>query len=268
MISSNNSTHPLSFLSLWKDEGGHHCILLPNVYGVSGCSVLLEYFSCSNGISVQNILSSPDFLFHTTFVEESLPLNVEHVRKLTAYAQNTAMGSGKVIVLQNIETASTSALNALLKIIEEPPKNTVFYMIYSNANSIPATVRSRSLLVRENITDVENFTTLANFLKLPVNFQTFINCGYDFSVYESIMNIKDLSFADILTKVQAKGCVYEEIFAFLEYKLHQFSLKQSQASFNIYKHIFQLRKQIKHLKINEQTVLIQLIEEVHALVRS
>lgn len=270
MISSSNSNHALSFLSLWKDAGGHHCILLPNIYGIHGCSVLLEYLSYINGVSIQNILSSPDFLFHTTFVEGSLPLNVEHVRKLTAYAQNTAMGSGKIIVLQNIETASTSALNALLKIIEEPPKSTVFYMIYSDANSIPETVRSRSLLVRENITDEENFITLAHFLKLPVDFQTFANCGYDFSVYKPIMNVKNLSFADILAKVQQKGTNYEEIFAFLEYQMQQVFVAKQQylKAFDVYQDIFKMRKQVKNLNTNEQAVLIQLIEEVHALVRS
>lgn len=265
-LSSNNTD--LSFLSLWKERVVHHCVLLPSLYGIKGCAILLKYLTHTHKLSSQGVLSSPDFLFHTTFVEDSLPLNIEHVRKLTSYAQNTAMGNGKVIVLQNIETASHSALNALLKIVEEPPRGTTFYMIYSDVNAVPKTIRSRGVELHEKPFTQTQFNTVAKFLEVPEDYHLFTGCGYDFATYSTTISIADLSFQDAFARVQSKGFNAQELFAFLEYKLAHFAREEANdiRPFKALKHIFEMKKKIRNLKINEQVVLLQLLEEVHALV--
>ena len=127
----------LGFLSLWNAPVRHHCVLLPSLYSINNCSLLLKYFEFIYQISPEATLALPDFLFFTEFSEYKIPLAVDDVRDvIIRFAQNTSFGEQKSIIIEKIEEASISALNALLKIIEEPPQNTYFYLIYSNIDSI------------------------------------------------------------------------------------------------------------------------------------
>lgn len=52
----------------------------------------------------------------------------------------------KVYVIDEVHMLSKSAFNALLKVLEEPPKHVVFVLCTTELNAIPATVRSRSAI--------------------------------------------------------------------------------------------------------------------------
>jgi DNA polymerase-3 subunit gamma/tau len=54
-----------------------------------------------------------------------------------------AMGRFRVFILDEAHMLSSSAWNALLKTLEEPPPQTVFVLCTTEAQKIPATVRSR-----------------------------------------------------------------------------------------------------------------------------
>jgi len=56
--------------------------------------------------------------------------------------------SYKLIVLDKAETMTAEAANALLKILEEPPKNTLFILLAENINYLPSTVISRCQLLK------------------------------------------------------------------------------------------------------------------------
>ena len=49
----------------------------------------------------------------------------------------------KVYILDEVHMLSTSAWNALLKVLEEPPKKTIFIMATTNPEKIPQTILSR-----------------------------------------------------------------------------------------------------------------------------
>lgn len=49
----------------------------------------------------------------------------------------------RAIIIDNAETMTTEAANALLKTIEEPPPNNHFFIITSSERDIPMTIRSR-----------------------------------------------------------------------------------------------------------------------------
>lgn len=51
---------------------------------------------------------------------------------------------GKVCIIKDAETMNLSAQNALLKILEEPPKNVKFILCCDNAGSMLETIRSRA----------------------------------------------------------------------------------------------------------------------------
>ena len=76
-------------------------------------------------------------------------ISVDQVRELRRRLHATAhYGAYKLAVLLPADALNTAAANALLKLLEEPPDNTVFLLLSQRLASLPATVRSRCQLLR------------------------------------------------------------------------------------------------------------------------
>lgn len=262
----------LGFLSLWQSKMVHHCILLPNIYSINGCKLLLEFLSWQRKKSIDALLCDPDIFFYTQFNPESYPLNVEHSRQIIANAQNTPFGENKVFVVENIDVASNSAVNALLKIIEEPPKNTYFLLTYQNLESVSATVRSRSLKIDEKISTRESFEALCLFFDIDANYEEFEIAGFDFSVYMNFINIKDWNMENINDVFfDSKKISETEAWLFIEKEAQIKSRKCKNAVdmekiSSLYRKICTLQKSTRLLNINKQNVFFQLIEELREIV--
>ncbi len=69
-----------------------------------------------------------------------VPVSV--VRRMTAWA-HTAGGGRKVVILENVDRLGESARNALLKILEEPPRDLHFVLTTSRRGAVLPTIRSR-----------------------------------------------------------------------------------------------------------------------------
>ncbi|MFZ5493044.1 MAG: DNA polymerase III subunit delta' [Pseudomonadota bacterium] len=79
----------------------------------------------------------------------SVIINVEQVRELHDRLHASAhYGGYKLAVLLPADALNTAAANALLKLLEEPPDNTLFLLLSQRAAHLPATVRSRCQLLR------------------------------------------------------------------------------------------------------------------------
>lgn len=70
-------------------------------------------------------------------------ISVDQVRALAATIVNYAHGSIKVVLVTPAHAMNLSAANALLKSLEEPPSDTVFILVSSRPDQLPATIRSR-----------------------------------------------------------------------------------------------------------------------------
>ncbi len=74
---------------------------------------------------------------------------VEPVREAVAHAHATAaMGGYRVLVIDPIEALNANAANAVLKLIEEPPRRTVILCISHRPEMTLATIRSRCARLR------------------------------------------------------------------------------------------------------------------------
>lgn len=71
---------------------------------------------------------------------------IEEVRKIRDMCQYAHDGKWRVVLLDEAHSMSKEAFNSLLKILEEPPPNTVFVLITTEVDKILETVRSRSML--------------------------------------------------------------------------------------------------------------------------
>jgi len=70
--------------------------------------------------------------------------SVDDVRKLIEQAQSASIDSEyKVFIMDEVHALSNSAWQAMLKILEEPPKKSVFIMCTTDPQKIPNTILSR-----------------------------------------------------------------------------------------------------------------------------
>ncbi len=102
--------------------------------------------NCSGCIKVK-AGSHPDF-FTAEGGLTPRSFKVETIRQIRsdAYVQSQE-GGFKVYLLMRAESMSAQAQNALLKILEEPPAQTVFLLTCPTANSLLQTVRSRAQMI-------------------------------------------------------------------------------------------------------------------------
>jgi DNA polymerase-3 subunit gamma/tau len=70
---------------------------------------------------------------------------VEDVRKLRDITLYAHSGTHRVIMLDEVHSASRDAFNALLKTLEEPPPKVVFVLLTTETGKIPETIRSRAM---------------------------------------------------------------------------------------------------------------------------
>ena len=75
-------------------------------------------------------------------------ISVEAVRRIHPFLHMTAAEGGwRVVIVDSAEYLNTSSQNALLKILEEPPKKTVLILTTSQPGSFLPTIRSRCRMV-------------------------------------------------------------------------------------------------------------------------
>jgi DNA polymerase-3 subunit delta' len=71
-------------------------------------------------------------------------IKIEAVRELIDFAHLTAHRSGRrVIIVEPAEAMNLAAANALLKILEEPPKDVLFLLVSHNRERLLPTIKSR-----------------------------------------------------------------------------------------------------------------------------
>ena len=89
-------------------------------------------------------------------------IKIEQVRELFLFLNKTTYYKGiKIVLLDNAENLNINSSNALLKSIEEPDKNTFFFIINNNSEKILKTIKSRCINFKINF----SFTEKKNIFK-------------------------------------------------------------------------------------------------------
>lgn len=258
------------FLPLWGNGVFHHCVLLPNIYSIENCKLLLEFISFWKKKPIASLLCDPDIFLYTKFNNELSPLKVESSRQIIINAQNSPLNENKVFIIEDIDLASNSAVNAILKIIEEPPKNTYFFLTYQSFENVLQTIRSRSLKYKNCHILKENFEELCEFFEISANYELFENAGYNFVNYKKLLDIPQ-SIENIKEIISSKDFSQQDVWFFIESEIQRKARKcknfsQMVVISNFYKKVAFLQKAIYNLNINKQNVFFQLIEELCAII--
>ena len=103
---------------------------VPTAEPCGECQSCME-IAAGNSLDVQEI----DAASHT---------GVDHIRELIGSVSYRASGRYKVYILDEVHMLSTSAFNALLKTLEEPPAHVRFIFATTEIRKIPPTVLSRT----------------------------------------------------------------------------------------------------------------------------
>ncbi len=106
----------------------------------------LEFDYCDTCRVCNNINKEVYSDLHFIKASES-NIKIEQIREVIKNASESSFEKGKkVFIIEDVNKLRKESANALLKIVEEPPKDT-FFLLLSNSLSILPTIKSRSLSI-------------------------------------------------------------------------------------------------------------------------
>ena len=128
-------------------------------------------------------------------------VTIEQIRELSSFIElaSSSQEDYKIIYIKDADALSTSAANALLKNLEEPPTNTFFILNSKNLHKILPTIRSRSSIhflpsptreQTESYLEQEGHQDAIKFIDLSGNKPLFaIQLANDHEVLNSIVSL-------------------------------------------------------------------------------
>jgi len=75
---------------------------------------------------------------------------VENIREIIEGSKYAPLGRRKVYIIDEVHMLSIAAFNALLKTLEEPPKNVLFILCTTESHKVPVTIKSRCRTIEFN----------------------------------------------------------------------------------------------------------------------
>lgn len=94
-------------------------------------------------------VSNPDML-----IIEEIPIKIEVIKKLNHWVSIKPHSSThKLIVIKNFETITLDAANTLLKMLEEPPPDTIFILQAEKIEKVIPTIQSRCQIIKEKFVE-------------------------------------------------------------------------------------------------------------------
>ncbi len=97
-------------------------------------------------------------------------ITVEAIRNLSQQLMKTSAEGYRIILVDAIDDLNRNAANAILKILEEPPKHTLFLLVSHNPNKLLPTIISRCRRLSFyplNQQDMKKVITAHDFLETP-----------------------------------------------------------------------------------------------------
>ena len=126
----------------------------------------------------------PNFYLIENFNDKRI-IDIKQVKNMISYVNKTSYERKiKFILIDNAEYLNLHSVNALLKIIEEPPSNTFIIFIHNSSIKLIETLKSRCIEFKIFFSNQEKQKILDNLLiyydlKIDINFLEKIKSFYD-----------------------------------------------------------------------------------------
>lgn len=125
------------------------------------------------------------------------------------------VGKYKVYIIDEVHMLSTSAFNALLKTLEEPPKHTVFILATTEVHKLPATILSRCLRFDFRLVSLDELTSLVKKI-LTEEKVTFEDTAINVIARAGEGSVRDtLSIADRCVSFAGDNLTYQAVLSVL-----------------------------------------------------
>ncbi|CAL4321712.1 DNA polymerase III subunit delta' C-terminal domain-containing protein [Buchnera aphidicola] len=143
----------------YQNNNLHHAIILES-HSINNISKLIwtiiKWIFCNSPIGMKNCYKCKNCILTNTKKHPDLYIlfpkkkkqyiSTENIRNILQKIQNTPQQNKiKIIWIPDYSTLTIFGINILLKVIEEPPKNTFFFLGNKKTNTIHATFKSRLL---------------------------------------------------------------------------------------------------------------------------
>ena len=149
--------------------------------------------ACGKCQDCQWILSEhPNLKIVNNEAEEgtSKNISIESIRNLKKFFELSShtIDGNKVILINNAESLTLNAANALLKILEEPPENSYIILTAENISSLLPTIISRCVMIKTPIPSIkaaESFLKMEGFENLCSQLPLFSNLPLEVIAHQS-----------------------------------------------------------------------------------
>ena len=211
----NLFSHKVEFhklIDLYKDNNLPNKILFSGEKGIGKCTLayhLVNYILSLNedfSYDLNNLKiipdnksfklvqnkSNPNFIL-VDIVEEKKNIDISQIRNLILTLNKSSFNTKpRFVLIDNIELLNINAVNALLKILEEPNDNINFILINNNKRILP-TLKSRCLNFKIQLTSNQSIE-IANKI-LNNNYNEFLNEDFvnNYSTPGEILNLIDFA---------------------------------------------------------------------------
>ena len=136
---------------------------------------------------------------------------VDTIRGLINELKYNLGGKYKVYILDEVQSMSSQAFEALLKILEEPPKKVSFVLLTTEIWKIPDTIKSRCSVIKFNKIDYKHILDRLNYIvsqeEIDINAEalSLISEYADGSLRDAIKYVEQaLSFGESITEKTLK----------------------------------------------------------------
>ncbi|VFP84985.1 DNA polymerase III subunit delta' [Buchnera aphidicola (Cinara splendens)] len=141
-----NSLHPITLIQAPTGVGISKLIF--NISKWILCSHKNKFTNCKKCIScfLINKKNHPDF-YNVNYISQYKNIGINIIRNIIKNLYKTSQQGGcKIVYFSNINSCTLEASNALLKTLEEPPINTIFFLHTRNITQVINTIKSRSII--------------------------------------------------------------------------------------------------------------------------
>ena len=211
----NLFSHKVEFhklIDLYKDNNLPNKILFSGEKGIGKCTLayhLVNYILSLNedfSYDLNNLKiipdnksfklvqnkSNPNFIL-VDIQEEKKNIDISQIRNLILTLNKSSFNTKpRFVLIDNIELLNINAVNALLKILEEPNDNINFILINNNKRILP-TLKSRCLNFKIQLTSNQSIEITNNILEN--NYNKFLNEDFvnNYSTPGEILNLIDFA---------------------------------------------------------------------------
>ena len=151
--------------------------------------------------------------------EEKRHIDINEIRKLNNFINKSSFNDNlKIVLIDDLETLTYQASNALLKLIEEPNNKVQYILIHDKSKSILETVKSRCITFKFKLDNISLVNIVNNHFKdnvyqtIPEDFTKNLITPLNYINLINFCNQNDIHIADASVEKILKNIVDKKLY--------------------------------------------------------